>query len=211
MIRQLLPLLPLPLLISLLACGDDTAATGGGATGGAAAQGGAGAATTGGNGTGAGDPGPTELVGDLSINEIQAYGLEWVELVNTSGAAIDLEGYSLCDEDAIGGCDLGKRVVFPKKTIAAGGYVVVIADQALSGQEVVSGCPMPVGECITAQWKISAADGETIRLLDDADNVVAAFTYPPAATADDTRSWARSPDGTGAGKAAVPSPGATNP
>lgn len=149
--------------------------------------------------------------GGIAINEIQPYGLEWVELVNTSEAAIDLDGFGLCDEDANGACDLAKSVHFPSVKLDPGGYLVIITDQIDSGQTVSVGCPPPVASCMTAQWKVSGVDGETLRLLDASGEEIASFTYPAAATADETKSWARSPDGTGEGKVSDPTPGAENP
>ncbi len=206
-------------LVSGLGCGDSTEQPGGSSNAGGDAPGGSGVGGTSNGGSGTGgqgtggvvDPGPTELVGDVSINEVQPYAVEWVELANATGSAIDLAGYGLCDEDVNGACDTAKMMRFPAgATLDADGYLVVLSDQAESGVLVTTGCPAPVTSCYTAQWKVSGADGETLRLVDADDVLVAAFTYPAGATADDTESWARTPDVSGPGSVSTPTPGAAN-
>lgn len=204
-------------LAALVACGDSgtneggagTGATGSGAgsTGGAATGGqGAGASGTGGAGTGGG------AAGSVVINEIQGHHPEWIELANAGTEAIDLGDYALCDEDANGACELAGALRFPAgTTLAAKAYLVVTTDDmsGATGPDA-NGCPAGVASCYHAGWQIGATDGETIRVMSPSDQEVAAFTYPPNATADDTTSWSRVPDMTGQGQVTPTSPGAAN-
>lgn len=71
---------------------------------------------------------------------------DWIELVNTAGAEVDLSGYGLSDSVT------SVRYTFPAGTvIPAGGYLVIPCDEAeLTGQ--------------AAPFSLSAAGGETVYL-----------------------------------------------
>ncbi|MFO0552996.1 MAG: lamin tail domain-containing protein [Polyangiaceae bacterium] len=177
-----------------VACGDD-------------GSGGAGGGNNGGGGSGAG---PSNA--DIVMNEVQPHGLEWVEIANAGDSAVDISGFGVCDEDATGACEVGKALRFPEgTTIPAGGYILIMTDQdPAMGPGPHAACTGGVAECYYAQWKVSAVDGETVRVIDASDNEVDALVYPANATADETRSWARLPDLTGDPGSATPTPGAAN-
>ncbi len=183
-----------------VACGDS-------GTGGAGGAGGAGGTGGAGGSTGTGTSGPA-----LAVNEIQPHDFEWVELANTTDEDVDLEGYGLCDEDASGDCDTDKMIRFPAgTTLTAGGFLLILTDQdPLEGVGPHATCLGGVSECFYAPWKVSAVDGETVRLLDTMDEEVNGLTYPPNSTVDSTASYARLPDGTGDPGVATPTPGAAN-
>ena len=179
--------------LSLAACGD-SGGSGGGASGGGPGSGGGGAAA-----------------GGLVINEIQARGDEWVEIANASDSAIDVSGLGVCDEDADGQCEAASAMRFPSGTsIGPGEYLVVLADQADPDPGPHDVCIPGVASCFYATWRVSAADGEVIRIVDASDAEVAQLLYPANATADATTSWARLPDMTGGADVGAPTPGAPN-
>ncbi len=73
-----------------------------------------------------GDDDPTvgaSAANGLVVNEVESNGddTDWVELANTSSAAIDLSGYAFLDDDSS-----HEAYVLPTgSTIAAGGYFVI--------------------------------------------------------------------------------------
>ena len=209
----------------LLACGDSGGSggagsgSGSGSGGATAGTGGAttgGASSSGGGGSGAGGVGGSTSTGvapnGLSVNEIQAHGAEWLELYNAGDAAIDLGGLGVCDEDANGDCEVAAAIRFPSgTTLAAGAALLVLANQdPMLGVGPHNLCTGAATVCFYAPWKISATDGETIRVIDASDQVIAGLTYPPGQTATDMESFARIPDGVGPAVNATPTPGAPN-
>ena len=163
-----------------------------------------------GGATGGGGGGVAAANAGAVINEIQAYGEEWVELANPTDEVIDLSDFGLCDEDAEGACEIAKAMRFPAgTTLPAMGYILVLTDQE-GDPGPSSVCVGSVASCYHATWKVSAKDGETIRLVDPSDALVAELRIPPAATEDEAMSWSRIPDMTGEAVAATPSPGGVN-
>lgn len=149
--------------------------------------------------------------GDVVINEIQAEGDDWVEIINTGASAVDLEAFGLTDADDTGAPRIDRAVRFPAGVeLGADELFVVVADQPESSTAVETDCLMgAVSECLFADWGIGAADGDTLFILDAENNVVAKTKYPAnAATAGN--SWSRVPDGTGAFESAAATPGAFN-
>lgn len=191
--------------IALLAGCGDSSATGGGPTGGS-------------NAGGDGPTGGAAPSGDIVVNEIQPHDdemlliREWFEIANKSDAEVDLSGFGVCDEDATGNCDPAEAMRFPEgTTIAAGGYIVIMTDQANDDPPGPHDtCVEGVTSCFHAPWKISAADGETLRVIDADDAEVASLQYPPGATLDATVSFSRLPDMKGPGAVGEPTPGAQN-
>jgi hypothetical protein len=111
----------------------------------------------------------------LVINEVETNGddTDWVELKNTSDAAIDLSGYAFLDSD-----DTHTKYTLPTgSTIAAGGYFVI--DQPEDGE---SGFDFGLG------------DADSARVYDPEGTLV--LRYDWTTKADVT--WGRCPDGTGA-------------
>lgn len=197
----------------LAACGDSGTGGAGGSGTGAAGTGAGGSGASGGGGGGTGGDGGTPVSGPaLAVNELQPHDFEWVELANTTEEDVDLEGYGLCDEDASGDCEVAGAIRFPAgTTLPAGGFLLILTDQdPLEGIGPHTTCLGGVSECFYAPWKVSAADGETIRLIDPTDEVVDELTYPPDATPGATASWGRIPDGTGDPVVTIPTPGAAN-
>ncbi len=193
-------------LVSLAGCGDSGTSAGGSGTGGSGGSGGTGNGGSGGS-TSSGPAG-----NGLVINELQPQGAEWVELANTGDADVDLEGYGLCDEDATGACEIASAIRFPAgTTLKTGEFLLIVTDQDPAlGVGPQNACLGGVTSCFYAPWKISAADGETIRLVDGSDDEVSALTLPPNATADETESWGLLPDGEGEPQLLAATPGAPN-
>src|SRR5690606_6744953 len=104
---------------------------------------------------------------------------DWVELFNTSGVAVNLNGYGLSD-------DSGQPLkwVFPNVTIPANGYLLVWC----SDKDRAS-----AGDPLHTNWKISAS-GENIMLSDASGTAVSQVDVPQMST---DISWGRAPNGTG--------------
>jgi hypothetical protein len=197
------------LVIALLAGCGDSSATGGGPTGGNSGEGGSGGGGAPAGGDGSGGEAPSA---GIVVNEIQPHDDEWFEIANSSDADIDLSGYGICDEDANGDCEAAAAMRFPAgTTIAAGGYIVIMTDQATDDPPGPHDtCVAGVASCFHAPWKISASDGETLRVIDGDDAEVASLQYLPGATPDATFSYSRLPDMTGPAAVGEPTPGAPN-
>lgn len=148
------------------------------------------------------------------INEIQATGEDWVELVNTGANPVDLGGYGLADTDnASGGPKVDAAARFPNgTTVAPGDRVFVVAEQDPAAGVGPHDVCLSVGgpaSCFYATWGVSGANGEKIFLLAVDDSIVAEGEYPMnAATAPNT--WGRLPDGTGDFQETAPTPGEAN-
>jgi predicted extracellular nuclease len=119
-------------------------------------------------------------------------GLDWIELYNSSSAAVDVSGYKIYDTGGQGGTK-------PKMTLAAGtsipakGYYVVTTDIATSTDP--SGFGLSSG-------------GEEVWLEDASANVIDNVVFPAMT---ETQSYARVPDGTTGWKLNTPlTQGATN-
>jgi len=127
-------------------------------------------------------------VGDIVINEFMASNNttqadqdgefdDWIELYNNGTTAIDLDGYSLSDDAT----DLVQWAFPAGTTIAAGGYLVVWADNDIAQAG------------LHANFKLSSA-AETIYLVNTSGNIVDEVSYI-AQTTD--ISYGRYPNGTG--------------
>lgn len=143
----------------------------------------------------------TTEAGDLVINELLAGNDsiqadqdgefdDWLELYNNSGAAIDLSGYFLTDDE-----DEPMQWTFPNgTTITAGGYLIVWADE----DEDQAG--------LHANFKLSGG-GETIVLSDASGTVLDRVTYGEQT---DDISYGRFPNGTGDFQTMTPTYSAEN-
>jgi hypothetical protein len=175
------------------------AACGGGGAGGTAGAGGAAGA---GGGGGAGGSTPPPDVTGLAVNEIHPAD-EWVELVNTGSAPIQLDGLRLADDDA-GAPKEAEAVTFPPGTLVPpGGYVLV------GGKDT---CPADTNgaPCFPAAFGISGANGDVVYLLAEAGTVLLSQGYPAGAVVDPLLSYGRLPSGTGSFTVTAPTPGAAN-
>ena len=120
---------------------------------------------------------------------------DWIELKNTSEAALDLSGMYLSDDRS----RPQKWRIPAGTTITAGGYLLVWADDDDGDSPGLH-----------ASFKLSAK-GESVVFSDTEDNgnaVVDAVDFP--ALGDD-ESYARMPDGSGPFRTLPASPGAANP
>src|SRR6478735_9245242 len=109
---------------------------------------------------------------DVRINEVESNGgtpVDWIELVNTGTAAVDVSGLKLKDSD-----DTHSFVVVPGgTTIAAGGFYAVDVD-------------------VTGGFGLGGAD--TARLFGtDGTTLLDSYSW----TAHATTTYGRCPDGTG--------------
>ncbi|MCP4546298.1 MAG: hypothetical protein GY835_07520 [bacterium] len=100
---------------------------------------------------------------------------DWVEILNTGDAAIELGGLGLTDHH-----DGGTHFIFPTYSLTPGARVIVWCDEEIGEGDW------------HAPFKLDR-DGEDLYLLDDV-TVVDQMSYP-ALAAD--QSWGRWPDGTG--------------
>jgi hypothetical protein len=182
--------------------------TGGGGSGGNQTGGGG----SGGNQTGGGGTGGTADV-PVVLNEIQATGEDYVELVNTGAMAFDLANYGLADSMGAGEPKIADAARFPAGTVLApGDHLLVVAEQdpaaGVGPHDVCLAMGGPT-VCFYATWGLSAAKGEKVFLLSPADAVVAEAEYPMNAVVAPS-TWGRLPDGTGAFAETAPTPGEAN-
>lgn len=144
------------------------------------------------------------------LNEISPTS-EWVEIVATGTAAIDLSGFRVADSEKDGGAPkLSDSVKLPSGTILSPKAYLVVQGGGLDG----GGRACPDGGqsyCFNAEFGVSNKAGETIYLLDETGAVVGSAVYPPSAVPSG-ESWGRIPSGdpSGAFVATVPTPGAAN-
>ncbi|MGC4117423.1 MAG: lamin tail domain-containing protein [Myxococcales bacterium] len=153
------------------------------------------------------DAGPSVSV---AINEICARSGDWFELVNPSGAAVDLGGYRLADS-ADGGARLDEAVLFTDGTsLAPGEHLLILGKQPDAGLGRQTGClDGGVNVCFGASFGISNSSGETLYLVGPDGEVVTTAVYPAGVVAKG-RTWGRIPDGTGAFTETTPTPAAAN-
>jgi hypothetical protein len=160
------------------------------------------------SGQGGGTSGTTVVV-----NEISAKGEDWVELYNPTSADVDISDFGLCDDDAMGACDMASILRFPMGTkLPKGQFLLVVGNEpADAGTGPSTSCLAMGGPatCFHVGWKVSSSKGETVHLIDAKDALVDELKYPmDAAPAGQT--WGRLPDGTGPGALNQPTPAAPN-
>jgi hypothetical protein len=144
----------------------------------------------------------------IVINEVSGVGADWVELFNAGGAAVDLSGFRIADDDA-GAPKLAEAVSLPSGTIVdAGGYLFVLADQgaaAMPGAQTT--CAPGPSPCFHASFGISKS-GDVVYLLDAADQPVDQVVFPAGVA--DGQTIGRLPNGSGDFAPNKPTPGAVN-
>ncbi|MFF1879792.1 lamin tail domain-containing protein [Leifsonia sp. NPDC058230] len=122
-------------------------------------------------------------VSSVKINEVESNGGtpgDWVELINTGGASVDLTGWSVLDND-----DTHTKVPLPAgSTIAAGGYFVV--------------------EESTLGFGLGAPD--SARLFDASQTLVDSYSWTQHAAS----TYGRCPNGSGAFASTTSTKGAAN-
>lgn len=154
----------------------------------------------------------TPGIDGLVINEISADGDDWIELYNSTSHTLSLGGLQITDSSAPETPATDHTTVFPGDfALAAGAYVVVVADLGTATREgVQTDCLAgAVPTCLEASYGISKSAGDTIFILAADNTVLLAAVYPPNAVASG-ETWARSPNGTGDFSAGNPTPGAAN-
>jgi len=106
--------------------------------------------------------GSSEPVGNQEIAGVES---DWIELYNPTDVAVNLEGWSLTDND-----DIFNKWIFPAVSIEPKGYLLVLA----SGEDVTN-----PGERLQASFKLSAS-GEYLGLYDASGSMVSEFDpeYP---------------------------------
>ncbi len=127
------------------------------------------------------------LLNEISANE------EWIELVSSGTAAIDVSGFRVADTAKDGGPKLDESVTFPAGTVLSPRAYVIVQGGGLDG----GGKACPDGGqayCFNAEFGISNKNGDTIYLLDKAGIVVGTAAYPPMAVPAG-ESWGRVPSG----------------
>ena len=102
---------------------------------------------------------------------------DWIELYNTGASAANMINCHLTDNDSL----LGKWTFPAGVTIAAGGYLIIWADNDVTQ------------EGLHANFKLSSS-GEQLVLTDPNFGVIDSFTYTAI---ENNHSWARFPNGTG--------------
>jgi hypothetical protein len=119
--------------------------------------------------------------GDLHVNQLDD---EFIEIVNATGAAIDLSGWRLEDRFWL-------RHVFPAGTVLANGCAVVV----FGGGIPTGGFGGSIVQIASTGGLWLNNDEERVTLLDQSLNPVAAVAY--GLEADNNQSLTRNPDVTG--------------
>ncbi len=128
------------------------------------------------------------LSADIMINEIMynstSYDNEWIELYNSSNSAVDLEGYTLLDDDA----EHIPLEIPSGYSIAANGYFTIAVNHDVQAD------PFPFTPDFDAteinEWNLGNGT-DTINLFDPSANLIDTVTY------DDGDPWPTAPDGDG--------------
>ena len=154
----------------------------------------------------------TVSTGVVLLNEIGAKD-EWIEVVNSGTADVDVGGWIVSDRDKdTGEPKLEDAVTFPEGThLAPNTYLLVKAGGVDGGKP----CPAsrgPSPACFHAEFGISNKNGETIFLLAGDGGVQGTAVYPPDAANGPAISWSRLPSGdpTGEFVLARATPGTAN-
>jgi hypothetical protein len=143
-----------------------------------------------------GDSGPP--MGPLVINEVSPHGSDpltdpdFAEIKNIGGSSIDLSGYKISDDKTTAAIPMGV-------TIAPGGYVVILCDDAPDGGPM-DGVPAP--------FKLGGS-GDAFTLAQPDGTLVDTITWG-ATTIPKPHSYCRLPDGTGQFAVCTPTKGAPN-
>ena len=121
----------------------------------------------------------------VAVNEINSNGTDWVEIVNTGDAPVDVSGWTVMDNDPVGhAADV---------TPLADGTILEAGDYLVFTTGI--------------EFGFGLGNGDTVTLRDAAGTTVDEHAYPEHAAGF----WARCPDGTGDFEdVAVGTPGATN-
>jgi hypothetical protein len=121
---------------------------------------------------------------DVKINEFSSNSPDFVELINTGSATVDLSGWVLKDSTD------NNSYTFPSGSSIAAGAI-----KGLSGENV--------------EFAFGLGNGDSVRLFAPGGVLVDSYDYPAHPPAG--RSWGRCPDGTGAiGLTAAATKGAPN-
>ena len=126
------------------------------------------------------------------LNEINCEATDWIELVNTSDAVVDVSGWLLTDDPLTQNPPRADhRYLFPASTTIA-------PDAKLVVERIAGGIPFGI-----------SCGGDTIRLADGAaGSLVDEFAVPLLVAPGDT--WGRYPDGTGPWVETTPTKGSVN-
>jgi hypothetical protein len=141
------------------------------------------------------------------INELSADN-DWVEVVNSGAADVDLGGWHVADLDkSTNGPKLDEAAAFVSGSVLPAGAYGLVQAGGLDGGKP---CPGASAICVHAEFGIGKS-GETIFLVDKSSAVVGTVVYP-ANGAGSGQTWGRMPSGdpNGAFQATSATPGAAN-
>lgn len=150
--------------------------------------------------------------GGLVVNEIEATGTEFIELLNTGSAPADLSALRITDDDG-GMPSAAHAAMLPAGVVLHTGDRFVIVTHVTSppsGLQTGSACTITgVDRCMLVTFGLSNGSGDAAYVLASDDSIVAQASYP-AMGAPDGSSYCRLPDGTGELQTCTPTPAATN-
>jgi hypothetical protein len=124
------------------------------------------------------------VVTEFMYNPTGGSDLEFIELKNVSGTAVNLNGSRFLDGEPFG------EFIFANTTLAAGAYGLLVNDRAAFTQRYGAG----IAGKIVGEWSGGnlGNGGETITLVDGTGAIIHSFTY------DDRAPWPEAADGSGA-------------
>ena len=141
------------------------------------------------------------VISEIGASEVS--DMEWIEIVNRSGEAVDMEGWKFFED----GANHKLTLVSGTSTIPAGGYAVIAKDASAVTSTYDLDCAV-----FDSSWGALNNDGEEIGLKDSGDNIVESFVY--LATEDfslerrdilsniyTAENWTEHPDGNTIGQA----------
>lgn len=154
----------------------------------------------------AGCGGADPLATQLTINEISATNVDYVEFYNATDAPLDVSNYGATDSRADGLPRLSRVIRFPAGTVVpARGYLVAVWE----GQCPAASATYVCVRALSVGGGVSQTSGEYVHLIDPEMQVVSTARYP-AAGSPDGWTWGRFPNGGGEFRTTRSTPGATN-
>jgi hypothetical protein len=153
----------------------------------------------------------------LVVNEVQAQGDDYVELVNTGALAVALDGLSIADQDGIGTppADPTHLTALPAGLVLSPGEHFVIAMNVSSPAEGVltdAAVCRGAARCVAVGYGLSQGAGDAFAVLTSTGEVLLRQDVPGITVTMQTpmESWCRLPDVTGAFGRCAMTPGASN-
>lgn len=132
----------------------------------------------------------------IVINEVSSNGgttLEWVELYNPTGSAIDVSGWNITDNSDTGSDDF----IPTTAPIPAGGYAVIVGDATISvpGTAIKIILPSAIGNNLAANDRVVLSNAALVIIDQMSFGTDTSVLNPAVATPGANQSMQRDPNG----------------